>query len=150
MSRACCCGFRGPYVSIRIQHVPCELVVAHSLLNVINDVQCKVRTAGLPAFKNTHACSWSSFVSYTYRITLEIQIAQCRSYLQTLGPNVGIIYRHGSPGSLILRRPFEGLHGKPFTTLTSLTSLHIIPHDHANLGSQNRSPTTLSAKPCKL
>ena len=27
-----------------------------------------------------------------------IQIAQCRSYLQTLGPNVGTIYRHGALG----------------------------------------------------
>ena len=27
-----------------------------------------------------------------------LQIAQCRYYLQTLGPNVGIIYRHGAPG----------------------------------------------------
>ena len=25
-------------------------------------------------------------------------MAQCRYYLKTLGPNVGIIYRHGAPG----------------------------------------------------
>ena len=31
---------------------------------------------------------------------LGIRTAQCRSYLQTLEPNVGIIYRHGSPGKV--------------------------------------------------
>ena len=31
-------------------------------------------------------------------LTLTLQIAQCRSYLWTLGPNVGIIYRHGALG----------------------------------------------------
>ena len=29
---------------------------------------------------------------------LRLQIAQCRSYSKTLGPNVGSIYRHGAPG----------------------------------------------------
>ena len=31
-------------------------------------------------------------------LTLRLQIAQCRSYLKTLGPNVSSIYRHGAPG----------------------------------------------------
>ena len=30
--------------------------------------------------------------------TLRLQIAQCRSYLKILGPNVGIIYEHGALG----------------------------------------------------
>ena len=33
-----------------------------------------------------------------YSSPLGIQIAQCRQFLQILGPNVGIIYIHGSLG----------------------------------------------------
>ena len=37
-------------------------------------------------------------------LPLGIQIAQCRSYLQTLGPNVGIICIHGSLGFMFFLR----------------------------------------------
>ena len=45
-------------------------------------------------------------------IPLGLQIAQCRSYLHTLGPKLGITYILGAPG-IRRRSPFSGTHASP-------------------------------------
>ena len=53
----------------------------------------------LPILKGLGAqLSLSGRLQEAYELTPGIQIAQCRSYLQTLGPNVGNICVHGSLG----------------------------------------------------
>ena len=53
---------------------------------------------------NQHLLILASAMQKTQRVimrlsqTLRLQIPQCRSYLTSLGSNVGTIYRHGAPG----------------------------------------------------